>query len=721
MFDLKYTRLFRDNKSSLPKKLRYFINYKTHSNIMKRILLFFLIYSIYVITCCGQDGSGISVIMQSGGTTYLYYDNMCLTKDSNRKISLKEWKENKNSDYSIEKCSFKTFWGKYQNELISCNRVIIGYHGTGACYLDCLQDLKSLNWEKMNKTRILENLQIAIYGNLKNNSVSQINYNGETLFVEYSNSLYECLKYPEQQDDVTEIINISNKSQFINMLLQGGEKYLNMLQCRTGELLLACIPFHVSILESCENKNIIIDSISRGMTIPFIKKLNSNFINGNRCIMQFSQNHITASSRYNNQVSFDCMNGATIRIDVDANGQFVFYIENQDRNIALPLYDLIGKSFKSNGKAAELLASDSMSVNDTKSFLSVPKDEDIDLEAANLVTKDFLQKRQHESIDNSSFSSKWSIMWKRTIFFLLYVVASFLLIRMLKRFFITRITRENSALKSVSVRKWYYFTRSILKIILIIVGVYFCCELVMSIGVIDQMLAASQFFIIGSILLLILSDLSLPINFMTMRDFSKKNRIYILYLRGFSSDSYIPEMAETADSFGNIITGNVNKYNRIDPNFLYLSERTLSKALKGTLHFYSVGCPEELESPEGSKRIYLNNNTWQEDVLVLMRQSKYNFVCVNSKESCIWEIKQCNTYFYGKTIYFVDDIYKLKIVRERMKKDLPECLKSELLNRNHMVAYQQNGEIIVKQYVNTEAGISVIVREIFKDFEHGQD
>ena len=55
----------------------------------------------------------------------------------------------------------------------------------------------------------------------------------------------------------------------------------------------------------------------------------------------------------------------------------------------------------------------------------------------------------------------------------------------------------------------------------------------------------------GGLLLHMLSSLSLPMNFMTMKKFMSKKRTFILYLRGFITDDYSPKLAKTADTVSN--------------------------------------------------------------------------------------------------------------------------------------------------------------------------
>ena len=220
----------------------------------------------------------------------------------------------------------------------------------------------------------------------------------------------------------------------------------------------------------------------------------------------------------------------------------------------------------------------------------------------------------------------------------------------------------------------------------------------------------------GGILLHLLSSLSLPMSFMTMKKFMGKDRDFVLYLRGFITDNYSPSMEKTADTVSNAEPWKTkidSEEKEINPNQLSLNEKALAKAWKRYYQTFSVGRPEELESPEGTKRIYLDNDSWMEDVKTLMQLSKHILVSVHPNDNCIWEIRQCNTHFSEKTIYYVDDITNLGIIREKLGEELPACLKSEEIDQNHMMVYQKDGQIVVKAYTNTDNGLSIAVCAFF--------
>lgn len=306
-------------------------------------------------------------------------------------------------------------------------------------------------------------------------------------------------------------------------------------------------------------------------------------------------------------------------------------------------------------------------------------------------------------------------MWKSMGLFILYLIVAFPIIFLIKYLFAKNITRTNTAAKSVMIRRYYYVVRFIVRIIVIIVGVILWISLLIdSIGV-NKYIGITVIMGGGGLLLYLISSLSLPINFTTMGVFIKKKRNYILYLRGFITDDYSPVMNETAKQVSETRPWKVNledNKEKIDPNSLPLNERDLSKAWKKYAQVYSVGLPEELESPEGSKRIYLDNQTWQQDVLHLMNDAQLIIIRINSNDNCIWEIQQCRSLYSDKTVYYIENVEILKEVLDKMGTNAPICLRSPKIDQNHMYAYQANGEIIVHPYINTLEGFRKSVANV---------
>lgn len=129
--------------------------------------------------------------------------------------------------------------------------------------------------------------------------------------------------------------------------------------------------------------------------------------------------------------------------------------------------------------------------------------------------------------------------------------------------------------------------------------------------------------------------------------FLSSNGDYVLYLRGFETDDYSPELKQL-------------KRRKRNSQF---SEYYFTRVLQSKETVCAVGMTKEVESPIGAQRIYLDDETWQKDVLDLMRAAKTIYILVNDRPSCIWEIDQSLS-MLDKTIFLVDDRTKYDKVRQ---------------------------------------------------------
>lgn len=144
-----------------------------------------------------------------------------------------------------------------------------------------------------------------------------------------------------------------------------------------------------------------------------------------------------------------------------------------------------------------------------------------------------------------------------------------------------------------------------------------------------------------------------------LQSFNYVNSKYSLFLRGFDNDDY-----RKIDELENPKT---EKYDRLSEYWFF---KLLSK--KYNLPVVSVGMTKELDSPLGTKRIYLDDTEWRTGVRTLMENADKIIILVNDRESCIWEISQTAT-FLNKTIYIADNAEKYNIAREKVSEiiDLP--------------------------------------------------
>lgn len=137
---------------------------------------------------------------------------------------------------------------------------------------------------------------------------------------------------------------------------------------------------------------------------------------------------------------------------------------------------------------------------------------------------------------------------------------------------------------------------------------------------------------------------------------------FVLYLREFEIDDYSTSHDETA-SIGN----------KFRENFL-------KNALNGNIEMYAIGKLNELESPEGATRLYVDDKDRQCCVKELMEAAEYIVILVSDSKNSIWEMEQ-SVSMIDKTIFVVDDYEQYEKAKENLKGklDLP-CLGEEYRN-----------------------------------------
>ena len=105
-------------------------------------------------------------------------------------------------------------------------------------------------------------------------------------------------------------------------------------------------------------------------------------------------------------------------------------------------------------------------------------------------------------------------------------------------------------------------------------------------------------------------------------DFLEQHNKYCLFLRGFEQDDYghDPVVSEkTYDSF---------------------SEYEFTSLVMQNTPICAVGMTKEVNSPRGATRVYLNDDSWQNDVLELMEKSQAIYILVNDRKSCICLVRK---------------------------------------------------------------------------------
>lgn len=103
------------------------------------------------------------------------------------------------------------------------------------------------------------------------------------------------------------------------------------------------------------------------------------------------------------------------------------------------------------------------------------------------------------------------------------------------------------------------------------------------------------------------------ISLLVVRDVTDKSIPYALYLRAFQAD-------KKRDNFK--------------------EEELVTDLLHKNIVTFTVGMPEEVDASPGALRIYVANDTWQEDVKRLMEQASILFLRICDTEPCLWELQQ---------------------------------------------------------------------------------
>lgn len=221
----------------------------------------------------------------------------------------------------------------------------------------------------------------------------------------------------------------------------------------------------------------------------------------------------------------------------------------------------------------------------------------------------------------------------------------------------------------------------------------------------------AQRLIVDIILLSLLpyASMSLPLSGMTIDKLKAED--FALYLRGFSCDSYEASMYDKLDEWKK--NSNFTKKRKKDVMNLPFSERDFAKAVKQYMPIYSVGMTKEIESPEGSKRIYLNDEDWQENVKLLIERAKLVFILVNPSESCIWEILRSQELAMEKTIFFVDNPNYIDVLKDKVGySNIPVCIRC---TGKHTYNYTIDGKSHSYVYTNNKLGFINALEVYFED------
>lgn len=175
--------------------------------------------------------------------------------------------------------------------------------------------------------------------------------------------------------------------------------------------------------------------------------------------------------------------------------------------------------------------------------------------------------------------------------------------------------------------------------------------------------------------------------------FRYKNEHYSLYLRGFDSDDY--QKIDQLENPGKESYDHLSEY----WFFKLLSKRYQTPVV-------SVGMTKELDSPFGTKRVYLDDEEWKAGVRTLMEHADRIFILINDRVSCIWEIAQSKD-FLDKTLFIADDGEKYRSAQKKVKAyiNLPQVL----LLGGQCVLIQGRSADKVRYFENSRKGYAEIM------------
>lgn len=220
-----------------------------------------------------------------------------------------------------------------------------------------------------------------------------------------------------------------------------------------------------------------------------------------------------------------------------------------------------------------------------------------------------------------------------------------------------RIKCSKNAKDAIACRRKLRFRRHLflivyISIVLVLPNLFQTIEAIQTTGIVDP-----RYFLWVLILSLLLyshlissKNLDRLMGNLSLSDktaFLSNSKDYVLYLRGFETDDYAPELEQ---------------YKKLKGSSSF-SEYYFTRVLQSKATVCAVGMPKEIDAPIGAQRVYLNDETWHEDVLDLMRSAKEIYILVNDRASCIWEISKSLS-MLDKTIFLVDDREKYDKVRQ---------------------------------------------------------
>ncbi len=200
------------------------------------------------------------------------------------------------------------------------------------------------------------------------------------------------------------------------------------------------------------------------------------------------------------------------------------------------------------------------------------------------------------------------------------------------------------------------------------------------------------------------------VSLLTFNKFKKDN--FYLFLRGFKQDEIVlhAEDLQWEDEFKDSF------------------EKEYLKNVKLINDFYAIGKPEELYSPNGARRIYVDEIDWEPQVLELIKRAKLIIILVYPSNSCKIEISK-SLQFKEKTIFFFRTKNELDFLIDCILNCIGNCTinNSEILKLEKafgldvfkfldFVAYYNGEEFIIKDIKNEKGIYNFILNFTRKTF-----
>ena len=139
------------------------------------------------------------------------------------------------------------------------------------------------------------------------------------------------------------------------------------------------------------------------------------------------------------------------------------------------------------------------------------------------------------------------------------------------------------------------------------------------------------------------TDIYGNLSYFTADEYAERGEEFYLYLRGFEDDVPFSESGKYVPKFNETLFAEAVEYSEGVP-------------------MCALGMTTELDSPIGAQRVYVNDDNWQQKVLMLMQKAKQIFILINNRKSCLWEIEQAAK-MKDKIVFIVDSRERYDYVR----------------------------------------------------------